>query len=282
MILTSIGMIGDRQPTLYCVVQCFTSNATWLRCPDVVCLEIVAIGGGAGGNSGGRFSGLDFGRANVGGAGGGGGGAVVAVLSGGQIPGSACVVVGTGGNGALGRSTNDNGCLGGNGGSSCFGSCLIANGGGATNSGGTPGGGYINAAYGVNECAGIGGGGTIFTGTGTVYNGNNGGGMQANSDTNTGLKGGNGGSACLGGRGGAAAPSVAISNYGLDSTGGSSSTLCGITLGAGGDSSYFSAGGAGQAFGAGGAGGAARKNETTPNAGAGAPGIVMVTQFIIS
>jgi hypothetical protein len=270
------------------VVQTFTANGTWSCCPGAIQIDVIVVGGGAGGNSGGLDSRVNLTntRINIGGAGGGGGGLAVAKLTAGQIPTTACVVVGTGGAGGIAHSTNcRSGYVGNNGGNSCFGSCVVANGGVATNSGAANGGGYnYQIVGGQNNCPGVGGTAVINTGSGTTCTGNNGGGMGGQSGISQPELFGNnaqdaGGTRTRGGGGGGGSSCCAL---GLGGTSVSGTTICGICLGQGGAGGGPSGGGVGSngsCYGAGGGGGHAQNTGTACKGGDGFQGVVKVIQY---
>jgi len=119
MILSGIGIIGSQcatvAPSYGTIVQCFTSNGTWsCSTGSTVCVEVVAIGGGAGGRSGIQFS-SNPGRV-TGGPGGGAGGVSVCTLTSGFGT-SQCVIIGGGGASDTAGSAT------------CFGALVVAGGG---------------------------------------------------------------------------------------------------------------------------------------------------------
>lgn len=271
------------------VVDTFTTNGTWSCCPGALQIEVIVVGGGAGGNSGAldsRVAATNT-RINIGGAGGGGGGLALAKLVGVQVPSTACIVVGAGGVGGVGNSVNCTaGYVGSNGGNSCFGSCVIACGGIATNSGATNGGGYNYAALGgVSNCPGIGGTAVINTGTGTVSQGNDGGGMGSQSGISAAELIGNNSENCpVAGfrtQGGGAGGGSSCCAAGAGGTSPAGMTLCGICLGQGGAGASTSSqcGGNGSCYGAGGGGGHASNSFVAQKAGCGFQGIVKVIQY---
>lgn len=286
MIYTGIGIIDSKFAAPPPVEQTFIANGTWNCCPGAVCVEVLVIGGGGGGNSGGVDSRVATSSSfiNVGGAGGGGGGIALATLSGAQIPSSVCVIVGSGGAGGQANSINCNaGYVGTAGGASCFGTCIIANGGFACDSGVPNGGGYNRAGVGgVNDCVSAGGGAFIFTGTGTACAGGNGGGMGLQFNIGL-LQGGNPTdvTATFRPRGGAGGGGQSCCAAGLGGTVRTGTTCCGVCIGASGcgGSSDKAAGGNGQCYGAGGGGGHASNSPTAGKGGDGAPGVVKVIQY---
>ena len=244
--------------TISCVVECFTSNGTWSCCPGTTCIEVVAIGaGGRGGTGGGD---IGFNKSSLGGGGGGGGGVSICTLTSGFGT-SQCVIVGSNSN-------------------SCFGSLVVATKGangviGLTNTtvgtsnacaaGGT--GNFATGGFGGNSCAvnGVGCGGAGEAGSNSP--GGGGAGSQTYlQQTPTCYKGGAGGA------------------------GGAGATLCGITLGAGGAGGNAGYTGVtcaiaqgGCSYGGGGGGGGARTEFVQCQTGqSGGPGIIKVTQYILS
>ena len=249
--------------TLSCVVQCFTSNTTWTCCPGTVCVEVVAVGGGGGGAAG-----LYTAGPNCPGAGGGGaGGVTICTLTSG-FGSSECIVIGNGG--ARGPACTGGGCVGGNGGTTCFGTLVSAPGG----AGGDVAGRSTRAAGGCGNQ-----GASSYGGAGgpICVNGEAG-------QTQTGFPGGGGSSD--GTRSNYVQPAVRA--------GGGASTICGLTLGAGGASGLtklcladqtITDGASGCNYGAGGGGGGPGYRASPGLAGAGgtgAPGIMKVTQYILS
>jgi hypothetical protein len=266
MILTGIGItdsVSAGGGTLSCVVQCFTSNGTWSCCPGTVCLEVVAVGAG-----GGRCSG-PFGSGQIqivlGGPGGGAGGVSLCTLTSGFGT-SQPIVVGT-----SAAETN--------GGASCFGTLVCAGGGqlgAVATSQSSPG--SITAAGGVG-------------GVGNMGTSPSGGGTKACTPPNVAANTGNPGCSATGfpgGGGGAASTSTTCffnTTTGNPGAAGLGSTFCGITLGGGGTggNSTNRCGLPGQSFGGGGGGGVPLFDGSPRYAGsAGAPGIVKVTQYILS
>lgn len=264
------------------VVDTFTSNATWYCCTGATCVEVIAIGGGGGGAAGGASSSTTDNRGVVGGAGGGGGAVVIATITAAQLAASTVpIVVGGAGSGGAGVSPTNQGNIGTDGGASCFGGFLTANGGKTPLEGG-----YINAAPGgVNGCAGVGGTGVITCGTGTVCAGGNGGYMNATCYTDI-----NGGPAANvdgttrtpgGGAGGSMWYLSGVTYSGNGGVGRGPNTVCDIQLGASGRGGN-APGGAGvvsAGYGAGGAGGAANRNAASASGRPGTQGFVKVIQY---
>lgn len=79
------------------VVQDYTANGTWSKCPGATYVEFITIGGGGGGGNGLNSSYNINGAVVLGGAGGGGGGIGQGTYRACAIGSSACVIVGTGG-----------------------------------------------------------------------------------------------------------------------------------------------------------------------------------------
>lgn len=254
--------------TISCVVQCFTANGTWSCCPGAVCIEVVTVAAGGGGRSGVTANSANPGR-SLGGPGGGAGGISICTISAG-IPTSACVIIGT-------STANADG------GNTCFGSSVISYGGKVGTAAFTANGTGTSSASGGaggagNQGTSPGGGSSQATAPG------NGEPAPCISSSNTGSAGG----ACAGfpggGGGGGSVSVCAFAYQGAAGSAGSGSTLCGITLGAGGTGSQ-GAGTAntGSSFGGGGGGGGKNYFDGCPGAGAaGGPGIVKVTQYILS
>lgn len=262
MFTTPFAFMNQAGGTLSCVVQCFTSNSTWSCCPGAFCVEVVAIGGGGGGAAGIWTNG----NACPGAGGGGAGGVTICTLTSGFST-SEAIVVGQGGNGGAISSL---GCCGSNGGTTCFGTLVSAPGG----CGGDLAGRSTRAAGGVGNqgSSSYGGAGGLICANGEV------------GQTQTGFPGGGG------------ASDGTRPNYvqAAGRAGGSASSICGITLGAGGASGRTkfcladpgpTTGCNGNLYGAGGGGGGAGFNGAITCAaagGCGAPGIIKVTQYILS
>lgn len=270
------------------VEQLFTANGTWSCCSGATCIQVLVIGAGGGGNSGGVDSRVAVSATfiNIGGAGGGGGGIALATLSGAQVPASACVIVGSAGSGGQANAINCNtGYKGTNGGASCFGSCVVANGGISTDSGVTNGGGFNRAALGgVNNCPGVGGTAVINTGTGTACSGGNGGGMGEQSGISQALLVGGSPADVTAGfrpRGGAGGGGQSCCAAGLGGTVRTGTTCCGVCIGASGcgGATENAAGGNGTCYGAGGGGGHAGNSVTAGKGGDGFQGVVKVIQY---
>jgi len=228
----------------------FTSNGTWSCCPGAVCVEVIAVGAGGGGGDGSAAT-ITNGETNTGGGGGGAAGVTICTLTSGFGT-SQSIVIGT-----SARATN--------GGASCFGSLVIANGGNAGNNG------------------------SKFATTGTTDGGNGGVGI-----TCTGGKGGNSvaiasnnsgcpGAAYAAGGGGAISWRNG-NNYPFSSggAGASSISVCGLTIGPGGDGGNCRTNGSsGSNYGAGGGGGGAGANQTGAAGigAAGSNGVIKVIQY---
>ena len=254
--------------TLSCVVQCFTANGTWSCCSGATCIEVVAVAGGGGGGPGSPGTSSNASTCmRSGGPGGGAGGVVVCTLTSGFGT-SQCVIIGTGGAAGVGGSNlfGTPTCSGGNGGASCFGALVVATGGG----GGQPG---QSATWSPGRCisGGVGGNDSpngAYACVSNVY-GENGSGGSATGKPGS------------GGAGFGSGYQTAEPETG----GGGGSTICGITLGNGGNGGGGGAAGSnGSGFGAAGGGGS-KPNDyfcNSFNGGAGAAGIIQVTQYILS
>lgn len=245
----------------------FTNSGTWSCCPGATYIEVIAVGGGAGGRNGGYCVMVNPSRF-TGGPGGGAGGVKVCQLNSG-FGSSQCVIIGNGG----GANTA--------GGNTCFGSLVIANGGavgsppsyaagvGQSTASGGIGGNTSSCGGGAKACAadlGVGGGYKL------VNKGNDG---QAVAGTPGAGGAGGGRSLCLYGY------------NGCGGAGGAGGTICGITLGTGGNggtnfdaSSCNESGSAGSGYGAGGGGGASNDYVASSKAGgAGQKGVLKVIQY---
>jgi hypothetical protein len=283
---TNIGLFdGGDAP----VEQVFTSNGTWSCCPGALRICVIAVGAGGGGDSGG-VSNIAACRANAGGPGGGGGGFVAAALSSAQIPTSACVIIGAAGSGAIANTSAGNGYKGTDGGDTCFGSCLIARGGKAGDTGGVSPrlGGSANVTLngGINGCAGAGGTATIVTGTGVAIQGNCGGDQIATCWTpQSALSGRDGEAAFLSPRGGGGGGAIGrdnVGNYccGLGGAAYASFTCCGLSIGGGGAGGNAPDTAGSNATGYGGGGGSSAGSLTcSAAAGSGGAGVIKVIQY---
>ena len=237
MILTGIGIIGSQcQAPLTPVVQCFTTNGTWSCCTGAVCVQVVAIGAGGNGGNGGNGTGTNN-TASGGGGGGGGGGVSICTLTSGFGT-SQSIVVG---------STD-----------SCFGTLVSATKGATGQDGFTAAGGAASVSGGAG-------------GAGNCLNGGAGGGFSYNPFSVTAQ---NGNSRSGGGAGRGYYVRFGSCTFSGISTGGAGSTICGFTLGAGGDATSTT-GCAGINYGGGGAGGSVPGN----SGGHGGSGIIQVTQY---
>jgi hypothetical protein len=278
MIFSGIGIIDSffSAPPAP-VEQCFTSNGTWSCCPGAVCVEVIAIGGGGGGGGGVLSAGGSNAPscAAAGQGGGGAGGVSICVLTSG-FSSSQCVVIGNGGAGGA-QGTPASTTAGGDGGATCFGTLVCA------------GGGFGPPSYNGNSATrtrGAGGVGNQGTSPSGGFSGcfSNGGLPPTVGGSAVGFPGGGGGASGLPAGGFDSRPGCA---------GGAGSTICGITLGAGGNAGLTrygpSSGGTigdnktnGQCYGAGGGGGGGGCNTTgSPNYNGanGFQGILKVTQY---
>lgn len=255
MILTGIGIINNRvNAPIAPVVQCFTANGTWSCCPGTTCIEVVAVGAGGRGATGGGD--MAFNRSSLGGGGGAGGGVSICVLTSGFGT-SQSVVVGSG--------------------NSCFGALVSATKGGDGVVG------LTSVTVGTaNACA--------AGGVGNFANGGFGGNSCAANGTGCGGAGGAGANSP--GGGGAGSQSYlqnppTVWKGGAGGAGGAGATLCGITLGSGGLGGNGDYPGiscvapqSGNSYGGGGGGGGARAESLGCQTGQpGGPGIIKVTQF---
>ena len=112
-------------------IQEFTSSGSWVKPAGKTAVYVLAVGAGAGGGSGGRNLTPNFANA-VGGIAGGGGGHSARWMTASSLPGTVTVTVGAGGAGgtaiAIG-STSVDGVTGATGGTTSFGSAIVAAGG---------------------------------------------------------------------------------------------------------------------------------------------------------
>jgi hypothetical protein len=248
----------------------FTTNGTWSCCPGAVCVEVVAVGAGAGGRS---FTGFNQSAPfrQTGAPGGGAGGVVICTLTTG-FGSSQCVRIGTGG----GSNTA--------GGGTCFGALVVADGGGV--------GSVATCASGIGSSTasgGVGGNGSPNGGLGRATADNFGAGncyLAANAGCAGGAATGKPGA---GGAGGGYSQCGGAGYFGCGGAGGAGSTLCGITLGTGGaggtncnGTPMPAAGNAASGFGAGGGGAASPDGYclgTTIAGGAGGNGVLKVIQY---
>lgn len=265
-------------PTVCSISECFTSNGTWYCCPGTFCIEVVLVAGGGGGGSGVLQCSL---FRVTGGAGGGAGGVQVSSLT--SLIGScANIFIGAGGAGGPDRFSNIQGFgnPGSEGGCSCFAQpfsgfpSLIVTGG----QGGL--GGYSDNID-VFRAGGAGGGGSQ-------------GSSPAGANISVGCLNGQGGSQPNKPGGGGAgfsinydAPGDVVNATPGGCASGTYGDFCGITLSDGGyGGNDFQCGSSSTGgFGGGGGGGAGYAN-TNPAGrgfagGAGAPGIIKVTQYYI-
>jgi hypothetical protein len=204
----------------------------------------------------------------TGGAGGGAGGVIVCNLT--SFGAAQCVIIGNGGIGGVGGSSvfGTPTCPGSPGGSSCFGALVISSGGAGGQAGSAA---FFNPPTRYDICTPGGAGGNsspngAYSLVGCLVNGNASGGAASG-------KPGSGGAAF--GKGWCSCSSNATS-------GGGGSTICGITLGSGGAGGpNATIGSNGSGFGAGGGGGSLPVQYfcNSKNGGAGAAGIIQVTQY---
>ena len=255
-----------------CSVQCFTTNSTWTRCPGTVCIEVVAIGGGGGGRSGICHTAGNPGR-STGGPGGGAGGVSVCTLTTG-FGGTQTVVIGPGGASDASGSA------------SCFGALVCAGGGSV--------GAAAAASSGVGSSTASGGAGGVGNqGTSTA-----GGGAKACADAlaspgNSAApeNAGNDGASAAGfpgaGGGGGGFSQCLSGWFGNGGAGAAGGTICGITLGSGGNGRTSSSqnftercGATGTMPGGGGGGGGTNSsNSVVRDGGRGATGMIQVIQY---
>lgn len=254
--------------------QTFTTNGTWNCCPGAVCVEVIAVGAGAGGRSTSRWLNMANPGRFTGGAGGGAGEVVLCGLTGG-VASSVCVVIGSGG------AANSAG------GASCFGSVVVAAGGavgaavvcasgaGSSTSAGGDGGGNSSNGGGTKACAADFGAVCYITQN-----------KGENGQTIIGKPGGGGG--------GGGWSQCAFGYLGSGGAGGTGGTICGLTLGNGGCGGTNAncccmgscmplvAGGAASGYGAGGGGAASVDGLISCPAsvgGTGGNGIIKVIQY---
>lgn len=252
------------------VEQTFTTNGTWNCCPGAICVEVIAVGAGAGGRSTSRWLNMPNPGRFTGGPGGGAGEVVLCGLTGG-IASSVCVIVGSGG------AANSAG------GASCFGSVVVAAGGavgaavvcasgaGSSTSAGGDGGGNSSNGGGTKACAADFGAVCYITQN-----------KGENGQTIIGKPGGGGG--------GGGFSNCAFGYLGSGGAGGTGGTICGLTLGNGGAGGTNAndtcmpnvAGGAASGYGAGGGGAASVGGYIScpaSNGGAGGNGVIKVIQY---
>lgn len=260
--------------TFSCVVQCFTTNGTWSCCTGAVCIEVVAIGGGAGGRSGIQHTAGSPGR-STGGPGGGAGGVSVCTLTSGFGT-SQCVIIGGGG-------ASDT-----SGSASCFGVLVCAGGGSVGNA--------PSSVSGVGSTTTAGGaGGAGNQGTSTAGGGTKACAGALGSPSNSAApenSGENGASAAgfpgAGGGGGGFSQCPVQGWWGNGGAGAVGGTICGITLGSGGNGRTSSSqnftercGSPGTMPGGGGGGGGTNSSNTViRDGGRGATGMVAIIQYI--
>lgn len=251
----------------------FTTNGTWSCCPGAVCIEVVAVGAGAGGRSiTGRNPSFPF--RDTGAPGGGAGEVIVCTLTSG-FGSSQCIRIGSGGVSNV------------SGGATCFGALVIAPGGAV--------GAVAVCASGTGSSTAAGG-----DGGGASSNGGNGKACSADLGAGAGYRTQNAGdpgqtvTAKPGGGGAGGGSSVFSGACGLytgcGGAGGAGGTICGITLGTGGAGGTNcngtpmpnAPGNAASGFGAGGGGAASLGGycigATIPG-GAGAAGVLKVIQY---
>lgn len=250
-------------------VQTFTSNGTWTKPSGATWVQVVAIGGGAGG---------DGGASSFGDPGGQGGARVEAWLPADDLGATESVTVGAGGTGWIESSSTARTA----GGASSFGSHVQAPGGSITGAG--TGGADDWSSFGIQTggAPGAGGNGSAAPGDpgsrAVAAGGGGGGGDQSGGD---------------GGDGGAGGPFAVSPRTGGGGAGGTSGGIHGAN-GAAGTGTYGGAGGGGgvgRDFGThdggnggdggspGGGGGGAGADGTTPNGGNGADGKVWVISW---
>ncbi len=247
----------------------FTNSGTWSCTPGTLCVEIVAVGGGAGGRSTIGSVKANPGR-QTGGGGGGAGEVVVCTLTSGFGSSQSIVIGNGGGSNTAGQST-------------CFGSLITALGGSI---GGAP---VYVASAGTSTTPGGDGGGDSSNGGcsqataadfgGAAYPVQNQGQAGQSVTARPGGGGGGGGySQCL------------FAYAGCGGAGGAGGTICGITLGTGGAGGTSctstpmpnAPGNAASGYGAGGGGAASPYDYclgTTIPGGAGGKGVLKVIEY---
>lgn len=283
------------------IIEIFTANSTWTKRVNLVSADVIVVGGGAGGRSGGISPSSDSGN----GAGGGAGGLSQGSFLAADLGATESITVGAGGTGGIGpigagsaAATN-----GTNGGASSFGAHLSANGGicqnfngggtggtGSTQDGAT--GGYGGRSNDPDKTAQTGSSATLAPG-----GGGGGGATDEGAASTGGAAGGTGdsgdGGAAGGTPGGTGVPNGVNGGDGVNATG---NTYCGgggagggagsatgsdtfATGGKGGNGGLYGGGaGGGGAAGAGDATGAVTL--TGGNGGNGAKGVVVVINHL--
>jgi hypothetical protein len=267
-------------------VQAFTAGGTWTKPAGFVTTDVACIAGGGGGGSGSVQANTN---ARGGGGGGGGGGMSFRTFLTSDLGATETVTVGAGGAGGGGVTANGSGAAGTAGGSTTFGTWLVARGGAAgaagaiaaTAAGGTGGGGIATGCTGGggSSTGGAGtGGGTGNAGAGA----GGGGGGLSNAATPVVAAGGAGvtpsTSSLAAGTAGAAGTGVAGTAGGAGTSAPANTGVVGNGGGGGGasDTAAGGSGGAGGLYGGGGGGGgAAVAGQTSGSGGNGAAGIVV-------
>jgi PKD repeat protein len=251
------------------VEQTFTADGTWTCCAGATYIEVIAVGGGAGGRSTIGAIGANPGR-RTGGGGGGAGEVVVCQLTTG-FGSSQCVRIGSGG----GSNTA--------GAATCFGTLVTALGGAV---GGAPV--YVASAGSSTTPGGDGGGSSSDGGASKACAANFGSGGYISQNA--------GDAGCSitakpgGGAGGGGYSACAFGYQGCGGAGGAGGTICGITLGNGGNggtncngsNQTIAVGCAASGYGAGGGGAASTYDYdigTTRAGGAGGAGVMKVIQY---
>ena len=262
------------------VEQLFTANGTWSCCAGAVCVEVIAVGGGAAG----RFTPyLQAGCSSgfwkqFGGPGGGAGEVKVCTLTSG-FGSSQCVIIGSGGTSTTSCSNP--------GGNTCFGALVVSSG-GAIGAAST----QNSNVFTLETIAGGDGGGASSNGGSAKGGGCT---LTSGQQEFVSCNAGNSGQAVCGFPGGGGAGGTLSARTdgapwtarGAGGAGGSGQTLCGICLGAGGAGGISgSQGGAGNpgtnatCYGGGGGGAGAPLQVNAPTAGGnGFQGVLKVIQY---
>ena len=244
------------------LVDTYTSGATWSKPSGCKVVEVIAIGGGGGGGSGAYVTPIPA----SGGGGGGAGGFSQVSIDCASVTSTVSVSIGSGAGGGSSRSTSgQNGLTGSTGGTSSFGSYVLAGGGGG-GAGGTISGSSSGGAAGLGILCdgGAGGGSSNAATTGAT-------GSRAKFASG----GGNGGAGVTGSSGGANSTA----------TGPLLSTTGSVTrLGSGGTGgAAANPGGSGGSYGGGGGGGGAGRDNAHVQSGAGGSGssgiVIVITHF---